>query len=57
MPPGVPRNTGQVLAEVTPKDIYSRLKKLKKDCTRPGWRNYIDGAEHGSITLTSCKGI
>nr|ADX60049.1 R2 protein [Kalotermes flavicollis] len=31
MPPGVPRHTGQVLGEVTPKDIYSRLRKLKKD--------------------------
>jgi hypothetical protein len=35
MPPGVPRHTGQVLGEVTPKDIYSRLRKLKKD-SAPG---------------------
>jgi hypothetical protein len=35
MPPGVNRHNEQVLGEVTPKDIYSRLRKLKKD-SAPG---------------------
>jgi hypothetical protein len=33
MPPGVLRHTGQVLGEDTSRDIYSRLRNLKKDCT------------------------
>jgi hypothetical protein len=35
MPPSVPRHTGQVLREVTPKDIHQKLKKMKKD-SAPG---------------------
>jgi hypothetical protein len=39
MPPGVHRDTGQVLREVKPKDIRSKIKKMKKDCCRTRWRN------------------
>jgi hypothetical protein len=35
MPPSVPRHTGQVLREVTPKDIRSKIKKMNKD-SAPG---------------------
>jgi hypothetical protein len=35
MPPSVPRHTGQVLREVTPKDIRQKIKKTKKD-SAPG---------------------
>jgi hypothetical protein len=35
MPPSVPRHTGQVLKEVTPKDIRQKLRRTKKD-SAPG---------------------
>lgn len=35
MPPSVSRHTGQVLKEVTPKDIHMKLRRTKKD-SAPG---------------------